>query len=180
MHHQGHVVSLAMMITGIVMSKKAQLAAMSSKVPVAAKDKSIEMRMRRWVKQSKIDVEVTYMPFARQIVTALVDRPLVLATDGSAIGRGCMVLMVGVVYKGRALPLAWVVYKGKKGHAPASRHIKVLEKVKPLIPAGAEVILLGHGEYDNTGMVKWVRCHTDWSFVLRTSPHIKVRQGQSC
>jgi hypothetical protein len=61
MHHQGHVVSLAMMITGIVMSKKAQLAAMSSEVPVAEKDQSIEMRMRRWVKHRKIDVEVTYM-----------------------------------------------------------------------------------------------------------------------
>jgi hypothetical protein len=81
MHHQGHVVSLAMMITGIVISKEAQLAAMSSEVPVAAKDKSIEMRMRRWVKHRKIDVEVTYMPFARQIVAALVNAPLVLAMD---------------------------------------------------------------------------------------------------
>jgi hypothetical protein len=47
MHHQGHVVSLAMMITGIVMSKKAQLAAMSSKVPVAAKDESIDTSLFR-------------------------------------------------------------------------------------------------------------------------------------
>ena len=139
------------MITGIVMSKKAQLAAMSSEVPVAAKDKSIEMRMR-WVKHRKIDLEVTYMPFARQIVAALVNAPFVSAMDGSTIGRGCRVLMVGVVYKRRALPLAWVVYKGKKGHAPASRHIKVLEKVKPLMPEGAEVILW---ETANTTTRKW-------------------------
>lgn len=177
MHHQGHVVSLAMMITGIVMSKKAQLSVMSSEVPVTAKEKSVEMRMRRWVKHEKIDVEVTYLPFAQQIVAALADAPLVLAMDGSTVGRGCMVLMVGVIYKRRALPLAWVVYKGKKGHAPAWRHIEVLEKVKPLIPEGVDVILLGDGEYDNTDMVKWVKCHTDWSFVLRTSSHINVRQG---
>jgi hypothetical protein len=49
--HSGHVVTLAMMIAGIVMSKKAQLSEMSNEVPATAKDKSIEMRMRRWVKQ---------------------------------------------------------------------------------------------------------------------------------
>ena len=113
MYRRGHVVTLAMMITGIVMSHKAQLAVMSGEVPTDAKEKSTEMRMRRWVKHEKIDVEVTYMPFARQILAALASAPLVLAMDGSTIGRGCMVLMVGVIYRKRALPLAWVVYKGK-------------------------------------------------------------------
>jgi hypothetical protein len=113
MHRQGHVVTLAMMITGIVMSHKAQLAVMSGEVPTDAKEKSTEMRMRRWVKHEKIEVEVTYIPFAQQILAALASAPLVLAMDGSTIGRGCMVLMVGVIYRKRALPLAWVVYKGK-------------------------------------------------------------------
>ena len=34
MNHQGHLVTLAMMITGIVMGRNAQLSAMSSEVPV--------------------------------------------------------------------------------------------------------------------------------------------------
>ncbi|GEM_PF-2843004 len=42
--HQGHVVTLAMMISGIVLSRKAQLAIMSEEVPGAVKDQSIEMR----------------------------------------------------------------------------------------------------------------------------------------
>ena len=57
MFHQGHMVTLAMMITGIVISRKAQLSVMSEEVPEKAKDKSIEMRMRRWVKHAGIDVE---------------------------------------------------------------------------------------------------------------------------
>jgi hypothetical protein len=179
MHRQGHVVTLAMMITGIVMSCKAQLAVMSGEVPVAAKEKSVEMRMRRWVKHKQIDVDVTYMPFARQILAALAHTPLVLAMDGSTVGRGCMVLMVGVIYRKRALPLAWVVYKGKKGHAPAAVHVQVLRKVLTLIPEEAEVVLLGDGEYDNTEMVAWVQTHTDWFFALRTAPNIQVQQGQT-
>ena len=69
--HQGQVVTLAMMISGIVLSRKAQLSAMSSEVPSKTKDQSIEMRMRRWVKDD-LDVEAVYMPFARQILEALV------------------------------------------------------------------------------------------------------------
>ena len=40
--HPGHVTTLAMMIAGIVMSRKAQLSTMSAEAPVEAKEKSIE------------------------------------------------------------------------------------------------------------------------------------------
>jgi hypothetical protein len=129
--HQGQVETLAMMIAGIVMSRKAQLSVMSSEIPTETKEKSVEMRMRRWVKD-ELDVEAIYMPFARQILEALCHLPLVLVMDGSQAGRGCMVLMIGVLYQKRALPIAWLVYQGQKGHARAERHIQALEKVLPL------------------------------------------------
>jgi hypothetical protein len=59
--HPGHVVTLAMMIAGIVMSKKAQLSEMSNEIPAKAKDKSIEMRMRRWVKHEGLDEDGSNM-----------------------------------------------------------------------------------------------------------------------
>ena len=179
MSHQGHLVTLAMMITGIVLSRNAQLSLISSEVPIAAKDKSIEMRLRRWVKHEKIDADVIYMPFARQILAALAMSPLLLVMDGSQAGRGCMVLMVGVLYKKRALPIAWIVYKGKKGHTTAQRHIQVLEKVLPLLPSESEVVLLGDAEYDTTEMLVWVQANTHWQYVLRTSPQIYVQEGQN-
>jgi len=177
MFHQGHGVTLAMMITGIVLSGKAQLSAMRAEVPDTAKEQSLEMRMRRWVKHAEIEVEVTYMPFAQQILAALAARPLVLALDGRQVGRGCMVLMVGVVYRTRLLPLAWVVYQGKKGHTTAARHIDVLKQVLPLLPAGAQVVLLGDAEYDTTAMLQWVQTATTWQFVMRTAPNILVQVG---
>jgi hypothetical protein len=177
LNHQGQVVTLAMMISGIVMGRNAQLSAMSSEIPSETKEKSIEMRMRRWVKD-QIEVEAVYMPFAQQILEALAHLPLVLAMDGSQAGRGCMVLMVGVLYQKRALPIAWLVYKGKKGHATAERHILALEKVLPLLPEGSEVVLLGDAEYDNTEMITWIEKNTTWQYVLRTSPQIYVQSGQ--
>lgn len=171
---QGHVVTLAMMITGIVMGKKAQLGAISTEVPHPIKDKSIEKRMRRWVKNKRIAFEFYFMPFAIELLASLAHTPLVLAMDGSPVGRGCMVLMVGVVYHKRVLPLGWVVYKGKKGHAPAETHLEVLKRVRELIPAGADVILLGDGEYDSVEMLEWVDQETDWGVVARTANDTQV------
>jgi hypothetical protein len=178
--HEGHVVTLAMMISGIVMSRNAQLSVMSSEVPVASKEKSIEMRMRRWVKHEAMDAEAIYLPFAQQILEALSSMPLLLVMDGSKVGRGCMVLMIGVLYKKRALPIAWVVYKGKKGHTTAQRHIEALKKVIPLLPAQCEVILLGDAEYDTSDMLLWLQENTNWQYVLRTSPQIHVQEGANC
>ena len=174
---QGHIVTLAMMITGIVIGKKAQLSVMSSEVPYPIKDASIEKRMHRFVKNARIKVSIYYMPFAAAIVASLAHLPLVLAMDGSQVGRGCMTLMVGVIYKQRALPLAWIVYKGKKGHTTAARHIEVLELVRPLIPKGTEVILLGDGEYDNVEMLAWLGDNTDWHFVVRTARSSIIQFG---
>ena len=86
--------------------------------------------------------------------------------------------MVGVLYQKRALPIAWLVYKGKKGHASAERHIEVLEKVLALVPTGSEVILLGDAEYDSVEMIGWVEKNSTWQYVLRTSPQIYVQAGQ--
>ena len=178
LHHPGHVVTLAMMITGIVMSKKAQLSEMSNEVHVQAKDKSIEMRMRRWVKQESLNEELIFLPFAQQILRALAHLPLVVVMDASQVGRNCMVLMVGVVYKKRALPLVWLVYPGKKGRTSAERHIQVLEKLKARLPEEVEVILMGDAEFDTTEMLLWLQENTSWSYVLRTSPQIYVHSQQ--
>jgi len=178
MKDRRYIVTLAMLVAGIVTGRNAQLSAISSEILVTAKEQSIEMRLRRWVKNSEIDATVVYMPFALQILEVLAALGLVLVMDGSQAGRGCMVLMVGVLYKKRALPIAWIVYKGKKGHTTAQRHIQALEKVLPLLPAEREVVLLGDAEYDTIEMIVWIQENTAWGYVLRTSPQIYVQDGQ--
>jgi len=175
--HPGHVLTLAMMIAGLVTSRKAQLPAVSAEISTDAKESSVEMRFRRWVKNASIDADVIYMPFAKQILQTLSDEPLRLVMDGSQIGRGCMVLMVSVLYKKRALPLAWIVYEGKKGHTTGQRHVEALTKVELLLPTNCQVILLGDAEYDTTEMQQWVQKKDNWDYILRTSPQIYVQDG---
>jgi len=83
--HPGHVVTLAMMIAGIVIGRNAQLSSVSAETATEARDKSTEMRLRRWVKYTGIDADVIYLTFARQILEALSHSPLVLVMDGAGL-----------------------------------------------------------------------------------------------
>lgn len=171
---QNQMVTVAMMVAGIVLGRKAQLSAISLEVPHPAKPASLEKRMQRFVKNEDFEVAVNYLPFAELILSHLADKPLVLAIDGSNVGRDCMAIVIGVIYKQRAIPLTWLVYKGKKGHTTAQRHIMALQQVLSLIPAGAKVVLLGDGEYDTTELLTWLTVATDWEFVVRTSKNILI------
>src|SRR5438128_10376027 len=91
--------------------------------------------------------------------------------DGSVVGRGCIALMIHVVYKGRALPLAWRVRQGPKGHFPEALHIALVELVSALIPEGTPVVLLGDGEFDGTDLQHTVE-DAGWSYVCRTGTHM--------
>ena len=83
-----------------------------------------------------------------------------------------MTLMVAVLYKNRALPLTWIVYKGKKGHTTAERHIEVLELLKAIVPAKTKVVLLGDGEYDTVDMLNWVKNIKKWVYIVRSGSNI--------
>lgn len=88
--------------------------------------------------------------------------------DGSGVGRGCLALMLHVVYKGRALPLAWRVRQSPKGHCPEALHIAVVKLMSTVIPEGAKGIFLGDGECDGTAL-QATRSELGWAYVCRTA-----------
>ena len=88
--------------------------------------------------------------------------------DGSSVGRGCPALMIHIVYKGRALPLAWRVRQAPKGHFPEELHIAVVELMREVIPEGASVVLLGDGEFDGTALQATLH-EAGWSYACRTA-----------
>lgn len=87
--------------------------------------------------------------------------------------------MLSVYYKGRALPLCWLAYKGKKGHSSSQLQLELLKTILPLLPEGKKVTLLGDGEFDSPALITWLRDQENWSYVCRTATNIKILyQGQ--
>jgi len=160
--------TLAALISGIVGGKSTQLPHIATKVPDGTKPESRVKRFTRWLDNDGILEEVYFLPYAALLLTHLALETLVVVMDGSVVGRGCLALMIHVVYKGRALPLAWRVRKSPKGHCPETLHIAVVELLSQIIPEGAKVVFLGDGEFDGTDLQRTLH-ELGWSYVCRTA-----------
>src|SRR5216683_1727421 len=167
-HFARHLTTLAALISGIVGGKSTQLPHIATKVPDGTKPESRVKRFTRWLDNDRILEEVYFLPYAALLLTHLALETLVLVMDGSVVGRDCTALMIHVIYKGRALPLAWRVRQGPKGHFPEDLHIAMVELISKVIPAGAQVVFLGDGEFDGTALQATLH-EAGWSYACHTA-----------
>jgi Transposase DDE domain len=163
-----HLTTLAAFISGIVASKSTQLPHIATQVPDGQKPESRIKRFARWLDNERILEELYFLPYAEIVLTHLAVETLVLVMDGSVVGRGCVALMIHVLYKGRALPLAWRVRQGPKGHFPEDLHIALIALIRACLPEGTQVVLLGDGEFDGTTLQATLN-EAGWSYVCRTA-----------
>ncbi len=161
-------ITLAMMITGILRGRNGQLKKIARAVQYSYKKESLGERFRRFVRNKNIDVNVVYALLIGKILKAIGQGPIILMIDSTKIGGRCICLMVSIYYKSRALPFAWLTFKGRKGHSSQATQLKLFKRVKELLPTDVPVILLGDGEFDGSEVVEWFKTETNWQYVCRT------------
>lgn len=173
-----HFETMAFMINGVIASQSCNLPKVASKVADLRKPESRVRSFGRWLGNERIDFTLYYLPFAELLVRCLCvnGKSLTVIFDGSCAGRNCVVLVASIVYKKRALPIAWIVRQGVKGHFPEALHLELAQRVQRLIPADTEVIFLGDGEFDGAVLITLVKSF-GWLFVFRTAKNRKLLEN---
>lgn len=159
---------LALMISGIVGSKSTQTRQVAKQAGVGGKVDSRGKRIERWYRHAGHTYEVHYLPYVEQLLKHLGVRTLIVAMDGSDVGRGCMAVMINLIYQKRAIPLIWTVIDRPKGHLSAEAHIELLERLRSILPDDVNIVFLGDGEYDSIELQSYLREQT-WDYVCRTA-----------
>jgi hypothetical protein len=163
------------MISGIIASKSCQLPKMASRVPGEVHPDSRVKQFSRWVQNENVTFELYFLPLVETLLERLAAvRPLVLIMDGSQVARGCVTLMVSVIYAHRAIPIGWLVIEGVKGHFATETHLQLVREVKTRVPATATVIFLGDGEFDSAALLAEVAGY-GWEYVCRTAKNIAIQ-----
>lgn len=173
-HREKHLNTLVAMICGLTGGKHAHLPTIADHAPSnGATQESLIKRFTRFVKNDRHTVDSWFLPVAEQLLKTLATQPVQLIMDGSVAGRGCLALMLSVVYHGRALPLCWLVVSAPKGHFPETTHRALLAQVHSIMPKHAQVTFLGDGEFDGIDLQADLR-KTDWRYVCRTASNILI------
>lgn len=172
------VVQLASMVYAIVVSKKSGINSIANKLQ--GSDKQVESRAKqaqRWLDSKWTDSQTHFAPYTMPLLKSLASSgELVLCIDGSEVAQNCICLMVSAYYKKRAIPVAWVVRQGKKGHFPEQMHVDLVNMAASLLPEDAKVVFLGDGEFSGEKLINTLRKHR-WDYVLRTKLNRQVDCG---
>jgi hypothetical protein len=173
-HREKHLNTLVALICGLTGGKHAHLPTIADHAPSnGATQESLIKRFRRFLQCDTHTIDGWFLPVAQELLNSLAHTPIHLVMDGSVVGRGCLALMVSVVYHGRALPLCWVVVSAPKGHFPQHTHRALLAQVQQIMPKHATVIFLGDGEFDGTELQADLR-RAGWLYVCRTASTILI------
>jgi hypothetical protein len=133
------------------------------------KKSSLLQQVKRWLSNKWVNIETFYLPFAQYFLQGIAHKgEIIFIVDGTQTGKATTTLMLSALCRGFAIPVAWVVKKGEKGHFEESLHLDLLRLVAPICPQQCRIVLLGDGEFDGQLLRGWC-IEQGWEFVVRTA-----------
>jgi Transposase DDE domain len=171
------------LLGGLCLSRSAHLSQIANKIPTTeATLPSATRRLSRLLDNAAIRVRDWYEPIARSLLerAAQGGGAIRLIVDGSKIGSNHRLLMVGLAYRRRAIPVAWSWVRSEKGHSSAYKQRALLGYVRGgLAPDGAaRVSVVGDSEFGAVEVLKQLE-EWGWHYVLRQKrSHLVLRGGE--
>jgi hypothetical protein len=138
---------------GMVLARSCALTAVSHLLAKGLKRKgqTVRQQLRAWyddpprkrgAKRQALHVETCVPVLLGWVVSGWQGTPLALAIDATALGARFVVLAVRVVYRGCAVPVAWVVLPANTKHAWRREWLRLLRRLRPAGPRHWTVIVL--------------------------------------
>lgn len=168
------VANMAWLLAGIYASKSVQLSRVASQLPGQALLRSATRRLERFVDNGAIRVREWYEPIARELLERMAGHEYRLIVDGSKVGPWHQLLMVSLAYRHRAIPLAWMWVRTPRGHSKSIRQLALLQAVRALLPADAQVLLVGDQEFGAVAVLRQLDAW-HWKYVLHQKGKYLIR-----
>jgi len=174
------LIVFALMITGLIRSGKAVLDKMAGKSTKHknSKTESRTKRFNRWLRNKAVDKRTMYFPYIKEILAGISETSLIFTIDTSSLGKHCAVLMISVIYQGRALPVIWTVREGNKGSFSEAEHIllltelyELLQEIEEDLGKKLDVVVVGDSEFDGVEFQKECQDY-EWEYIVRAAKNI--------
>jgi hypothetical protein len=171
--------SLATLISGILLAKSVHLAHIALHIPGRAKERSITRRLERLLDNRAVRVREYYQPIARAwlLSQARSTGQIRLILDTTKVSFSHQLLMVGVAFGRRAIPIAWSWLRCAKGHSSARVQLALLGHVRGLLPLNVPVLLVGDTEFEAARVQEQLELW-GWSYVLRQKPNNQIKLSE--
>jgi hypothetical protein len=107
---QRHLKTAVNRIVGLMLSGSISLTGwIPYTISRAWQAQSVQRRFARWLDNDRLDVPLWYAPLIQEALTAWGEATLYLALDTTMLWDQYCRIRLSVIYRGRAVPLAWQV-----------------------------------------------------------------------
>ena len=171
--------NVALFSYGIVRAESCQQATVARQVSCGEAVASTARRWRRFLDNEAFPLQAFFEEWSRWVVAALGAPAVTLLVDETKLHDRMGVMLVGVAWEGRCLPLAWRTYRANSSaDYPAEGQVKViqtlLEWVKAGLPETVDVLVLAdRGIGTSPELCRVVAC-LGWRYLFRVTCQTKV------
>jgi hypothetical protein len=134
--------------------------------PGKAKAASKERQFSRWLHNDKINPMVVYRPLVQHVLEIWKGEKVHLALDTSLLWGRFVIICLSLVYRGRAIPVGWVVCASSSAMVHIARYQHMLAEVAACMPANSKVVLLADRGFMDVKLMRIVK-QLGWHFRIR-------------
>jgi len=142
---------LALWVYGTILAQSAcQSAVITALLFLAAWD-TIRQRLRDWLYDgadkaapchTQVDVTACFVPLLRWLLDWWQAQELALAIDATLHGEQVTALVVSVLYRGSAIPVAWSILPANQPGEWMAPFLRLLRLLRPAVPSDMTVLVL--------------------------------------
>jgi hypothetical protein len=166
------VKGLALFSLGVIWSERSTLTKVAEKLGRFGHADSLERQFQRWISNPRIDMTVCWRGWIRWVVKAFDHERLVLLVDETKLGEHLSIMMVGVAYRQRCIPLVWRCYQHHEGQ------VELIKALLQLVADAADwayppLVQADRGIGTSPKLCQAVKS-LGWRYLFRVQNHTKV------
>jgi hypothetical protein len=170
------LLTFAWAIVGVIMEREVHLSKWVLHRVGNAQAASKQRQFRRWLSNPKIIVAEIYRHLVHVAIADLRTATVYLALDSSSLWNEFVLVRVAVIYRGRALPLSWVVLAQKSTMVAFEQYKPILSEAATMVPKGCRRILLADRGFDDVDLLREAR-DLGWGFRIRLKRSLRVHRA---
>lgn len=163
-----HLQTLCWMMIGMIQSQNVHLNRFGVYVVSRASyAQSHQRRFRRWLSNRRIDGATAHHLLVSQALSQWGSERMYLSLDTTVVWNCFCIVWVGVVYRGRTVPIAWRVVAQASSTVRLWTIQRVLRQAARVLPEGVVVVLLADRGFADGKLMKYLRETLKWHFRIR-------------
>lgn len=171
--------NVALFSYGVIRAESCQQGAIARAVSCGEHVESTARRFRRWLANQALDWNAYFEAWSRWVVDSVSGEQVTLLVDETKLHDRMGVMLVGLAWQGRCLPLAWRTYRAnRQADYPAEGQVGVIRALLETVKAGigkskSVLVLADRGIGCSPALCRVVE-ELEWHYLFRVTCQTKL------